>query len=364
MRVAGGKRNPFSGAATGAPIMWGTASPSAPAAPPSMPYQTQIPAYGAYGSGPPGAYAPPPTGGYVPPPPPGSYAPPPPAGYGTSGGGASYAPTAPVAAATSVGMPSFRGGNDAWAAYCVRAEVPAHIQAREPTRRPRGERITCFNPPLCRPTYGLPSRPTPRSSCCEWWPGHGDGMKCASLPPRPPYRDRLDDSGSMGTRVNPPGSPPGVITTRWMELLNDTADLLALVNAVSPTGVDIHFLNRPGVMDVTSPAQIAPFFASGPSGGTPMIGALRRLFSQYARMPSRVLLLFITDGEPSDGTYKQLFTTLQGIPQNMYISCESVVCAACSPSSAPARLSKEHRTSDRRLHCALQLSSAMITRRR
>jgi hypothetical protein len=52
----------------------------------------------------------------------------------------------------------------------------------------------------------------------------------------------LDDSGSMATRVAPPpgsGAAPGVITTRWAELMNDTADLLQLVMAVCPRGVDI-----------------------------------------------------------------------------------------------------------------------------
>ena len=98
----------------------------------------------------------------------------------------------------------------------------------------------------------------------------------------------------MNTRVTPPGSAPGVITTRWQELLNDTADLLALVIAVSPVGVDIHFLNRPGVMGVTNVSQVAPLFAPGPGGGTPMIGALQRLFRTYSNVPSRVLLLFIT----------------------------------------------------------------------
>lgn len=98
------------------------------------------------------------------------------------------------------------------------------------------------------------------------------------------------------------------------------ADLLTLVNAVSPTGVDIHFLNRPGLVNVTNQQQIVPLFASGPSGRTPMIGALQRLFMQYASSPSRVLLLFITDGEPSDGSYDQLFRTLQRIPSNMYLS--------------------------------------------
>ena len=64
-------------------------------------------------------------------------------------------------------------------------------------------------------------------------------------------------------------------------------------------------------MNVTDQAQIAPLFAQGPSGGTPMIGALRRLFSQYSVYPMRVLLIFVTDGEPSDGSYSQLFQVLQ-----------------------------------------------------
>jgi hypothetical protein len=81
-----------------------------------------------------------------------------------------------------------------------------------------------------------------------------------------------------------------------------------------------HFLNRPGLLNVTDQAQIIPLFAHGPAGGTPMISALRRLFAQYAASPSRVLLIFVTDGEPSDGSYSQLFTTLQGLPANMYLS--------------------------------------------
>jgi hypothetical protein len=51
-----------------------------------------------------------------------------------------------------------------------------------------------------------------------------------------------------------------------------------------------------------------------------MITALRRLFQQYAAAPSRVLLIFVTDGEPSDGSYNQLFATLQSMPQNIYLS--------------------------------------------
>lgn len=35
-----------------------------------------------------------------------------------------------------------------------------------------------------------------------------------------------------------------------------------------------------------------------------MIGSLRRMYERYAGMQTRVLLILVTDGEPSDGEYK------------------------------------------------------------
>ncbi len=131
----------------------------------------------------------------------------------------------------------------------------------------------------------------------------------------------LDDSGSMGTIVRPPpGSMSNTSTTRWAELMGDVASIVQLVTAVNQQGVDIHFMNRAGLMGVRNVAQLSPMFAAPPSGGTPMIGSLNRIFNTYSNVPTRVLVILITDGEPSDGNYDMLFRTLMNKPPNFYIS--------------------------------------------
>ena len=90
----------------------------------------------------------------------------------------------------------------------------------------------------------------------------------------------LDDSGSMRTRVVAPGASAfaaGPVVTRWSELERLAAIIVTMVTATTPAGVDVHFLNRPGALGVTSTAQLAPVFANGPAGGTPLITALGSL---------------------------------------------------------------------------------------
>lgn len=129
----------------------------------------------------------------------------------------------------------------------------------------------------------------------------------------------LDDSGSMKTRVLPPGgsavASAGPVVTRWSELEKLTATIVEMVNSVTGGGLDAHFLNRPSVRDARSRAQLAPAFAAPPSGGTPLLSRISALASMYASdlASSRVLLLVITDGEPSDGSPDDLFLCLQRV---------------------------------------------------
>ena len=55
-------------------------------------------------------------------------------------------------------------------------------------------------------------------------------------------------------------------------------------------------------------------FVHPPRHGTPLIGSLRGIFNKYrpeAAAGHRVLVVVITDGEPSDGTVQSLFNLLQ-----------------------------------------------------
>jgi hypothetical protein len=163
----------------------------------------------------------------------------------------------------------------AWAAYCVQAEVPAEIQ-NDLMAAVGGNTVVLL----------------------------------------------LDDSGSMSTPVRQPGASPfaPVTATRWSELQNDVAAIVQLVTAVNPRGCDCYFMNRAGATGVTDVTQVAPLFACPPEGGTPIVGSLQRLFSQYAGVPGRVLFVVVTDGEPSDGDYTALFRTIQAMPGNFFMS--------------------------------------------
>lgn len=131
----------------------------------------------------------------------------------------------------------------------------------------------------------------------------------------------LDDSGSMGTTVRTPGASffAPTTTTRWSELMGDTLQILELVLAASGKGVDVHFMNREGVQGVRDPSQLQRCFEAPPRGGTPMIGSLQCMFQMYSSHP-KVLLILVTDGEPSDGDYNQLFYCINQMPRNIYLS--------------------------------------------
>jgi hypothetical protein len=141
----------------------------------------------------------------------------------------------------------------------------------------------------------------------------------------------LDDSGSMRTKVLPPGvnqwSPQyAACLTRWQELQNDVATMLGAVLAVKPAGgVDVYFLNRPGLYDVTSMAQLAPAFVAPPQGHTPINSVLAQIFARCRDCyPSgNCLVVAITDGEPSpeDGGTDGLFRVLSsGRPRNVFVT--------------------------------------------
>lgn len=122
----------------------------------------------------------------------------------------------------------------------------------------------------------------------------------------------LDDSGSMRMGVaGRDGMQQGV--TRWSELLRLAGCIVDIVSSVTPAGLDVFFLNRPGLFAVTDPAQLQPCFAMPPGGGTPLKTTLTGIFSRYndeAAAGTRVLVIVVTDGEPSDCSVAELFNLL------------------------------------------------------
>lgn len=71
-----------------------------------------------------------------------------------------------------------------------------------------------------------------------------------------------DDSGSMNEAADP---DVGLSISRWEEL-KKTVQIIVLGYASVNSYVDIYFINRPGIRNVTSWNQCAGYFAAPPAG--------------------------------------------------------------------------------------------------
>lgn len=135
-----------------------------------------------------------------------------------------------------------------------------------------------------------------------------------------------DDSSSMATAISEPGANPFAAkkNTRWTELMKLASVIIEFVTAVNDEGLDIHFLNRPSVYKVVDMTGLQQVFSDGPRGKTPLITSLRRIHREYmGKLAERQLLMVVvTDGEPSDGTLNDLFYALRDITSsgNVHIS--------------------------------------------
>jgi hypothetical protein len=117
-----------------------------------------------------------------------------------------------------------------------------------------------------------------------------------------------DDSGSMSTvSVGGGGGGPRAanpyapMPTRWTELQGTLSTLLPLATALNPS-IDVYFLNRPPLLGVSDPNQVAVAFQSPPSGFTPLSKAFRYIMAakQAVLAEKKLLLLIFTDGQPTD----------------------------------------------------------------
>ena len=117
-----------------------------------------------------------------------------------------------------------------------------------------------------------------------------------------------DDSGSMSTVSmgggggGPrPQNPYAPLPTRWTELQSTLSILLQLCSALNPS-IDVYFLNRPPILGVSDPNQVAVAFQSPPSGFTPLSKAFRYIMGakQAVLAEKKLLLLIFTDGQPTD----------------------------------------------------------------
>ncbi|KAJ3053521.1 hypothetical protein HK097_004115 [Rhizophlyctis rosea] len=155
-----------------------------------------------------------------------------------------------------------------------------------------------------------------------------------------------DDSGSMnspsaqgdatgGVRTNPYGPK----TTRWDELKYVVKIISAIATTLDEDGIDIYFLNRPGLRNVKNADQIDQAFTHPPSGGTPINRILRQVLHDkrpvYSSPESskKLLILIATDGEPTD---EQGIHTLRTIltHERQPIDRVHVIFVACTDDEA------------------------------
>merc|ERR1719203_2175491 len=95
-----------------------------------------------------------------------------------------------------------------------------------------------------------------------------------------------DDSGSMGNSAEPPhmrrlGAPK---KTRWMELTETCAEIVEIAACFDESGIDLFFLNRGPVLEVThaEDPRFREAFRKPPGGGTPLTETLKRVVKKVS----------------------------------------------------------------------------------
>lgn len=116
-----------------------------------------------------------------------------------------------------------------------------------------------------------------------------------------------DDSGSMKTPVKNPNTKDFKnLPTRWQEMRDTLTVIMQLSMILDDDGIDVYFLNRLPVYNVSSQEVLNAAFAEPPSGYTPIVPVLRRVLKEKSKCSSekKLLIILATDGEPTDSSGK------------------------------------------------------------
>ena len=139
-----------------------------------------------------------------------------------------------------------------------------------------------------------------------------------------------DDSSSMNQTIAAEGNDPFAVktSTRWYELKKLAAALIEIITIVNPNGLDIYFLNRAIAHNVSSLVGLSNIFNIPPNGGTNISYALNKIYDdkkETLTKDKQLLIVVITDGEPTDGTNNprtNLYDTIRTITnrKNVHVS--------------------------------------------
>ena len=117
-----------------------------------------------------------------------------------------------------------------------------------------------------------------------------------------------DDSGSMQLCSVPPNERRlgAQMPSRWDELCETIRVVSELACCFDADGIDIHFLNRPSVRNITSvrDPRLVQALAAPPAGTTPLTEKVQTVLREHAQTEKPVLMMIATDGEPNSGPQK------------------------------------------------------------
>ena len=135
-----------------------------------------------------------------------------------------------------------------------------------------------------------------------------------------------DDSGSMSSIVDDNNDPFGKKITRWDELRNTVNIMTEIATTLDKNGVDIYFLNRAPIYNVSSSQQIQVAFQYPPNGYTPLAESIDKIFKEKEAIirEKKLLLIIATDGQPTDSlgniNTEIFINRLKNRPKNIFIS--------------------------------------------
>ncbi|KAI9335961.1 hypothetical protein BDR26DRAFT_920296 [Obelidium mucronatum] len=118
-----------------------------------------------------------------------------------------------------------------------------------------------------------------------------------------------DDSGSMSTKSTnglTAADPFAKTATRWDELKQTVAMVSDVATTLDEDGIDVFFLNRPPIRNITGPSvDLDKAFMVPPRGYTPIARVLRQVLAekwhcQPVGERKKLLVLIATDGQPTD----------------------------------------------------------------
>ncbi|CAF1142993.1 unnamed protein product [Adineta steineri] len=135
-----------------------------------------------------------------------------------------------------------------------------------------------------------------------------------------------DDSGSMNTPIQ------GTNQTRWDELKSLVNIIVDISSVMDSNGIDVYFLNREPMLNVTDTRYVRQVFNTPPQGLTPLVPALRRILASKRNQTNekKLLILVATDGAPTNEYGQVDIGALEGVLRHERTPQTYVTFLACT----------------------------------